>query len=166
MERKRNRTGRTILISLLLLFIAAQFVQPPHNNGVATGPEDITQVVMVPPDVMGLLIRSCYDCHSDYTKYPWYDYIFPVNWWITNHINDGKHELNFTHFAKYSAKKQSKKLEESAEQVEKHEMPLKSYLITHTEAKLTDAERQILIQWAKSAAGGEQNKAEQSEPKP
>lgn len=147
--KKRNKT-KTILLILLGIFLAAQAVQPKKNKGSATGAKDITQAMPVPDNVMSVLKRSCYDCHSDHTTYPWYDNITPVNWWVANHIKEGKHELNFTVFSDYPAKKKAKKLEEIAETVEKSEMPLPSYLWTHGDAKLSEAEKSLLIDWAKS----------------
>lgn len=141
-----------LLIGVLVLFLAAQAIQPTLNRGTASGPNDITRVVSVPQDVAGILEKSCYDCHSNHTDYPWYDRIAPVSWWVADHVNEGKRELNFTEFASYSPKKQRKKLEESGETVEKGEMPLKSYLIMHGDAKLTEAQQKRLIDWSKSAA--------------
>lgn len=137
-----------------MLFLAAQAIQPSKNRGNASGPKDITQVAQVPDSVMTLLKKSCYDCHSNHTDYPWYDNITPVNWWVGHHINEGKEEVNYSTFGEYTAKRQAKKLEESAEQIEKDEMPLKSYLIMHGDAKLSDAQKQVLINWFKSTRAG------------
>jgi hypothetical protein len=142
--------AKRILIGVIILLVIVQFIQPPHNNAPADTPTDITHAVAVPADVMTVLKKSCYDCHSNHTDYPWYSKITPVNWWLNNHINEGKRELNFSEFATYTERKKSKKLEETAKQVEKKEMPLSSYTLIHTDAKLTDAQRQLVINWAKS----------------
>lgn len=143
---------KKILIGLLVIFLIAQAIQPTKNRGDASGPKDIFSVVQIPENVQSILKKSCYDCHSNNTTYPWYDHITPVNWWVANHINEGKHELNFSIFGEYSAKRQTKKIEEIAETVEKEEMPLKSYLIMHGDAKLTAQEKELLVNWAKSVA--------------
>lgn len=143
---------KKLLIIFLVLVLAAQAIQPSLNRGNAAGPKDITQVMAVPPDVRTILEQSCYDCHSNHTDYPWYDRIAPVSWWVANHVNEGKRELNFTEFASYSPRKQRKKLEEVGETVEEGEMPLKSYLIMHGDAKLTEAQKKTLVDWSKSAA--------------
>src|SRR5215217_2509007 len=116
---------KKILISILVLLIVIQVIQPAKNTGNAAGPKDITTVVQVPDNVMTVLKKSCYDCHSNNTTYPWYDNITPVNWWVADHIKEGKRELNFTDFGDYTAKRQNKKLEEIAKTVEKEQMPLK-----------------------------------------
>lgn len=135
----------------MALFIVIQAIQPAKNTGSASGPKDIASVIQVPNDVMTVMKKSCYDCHSDSTYYPWYDNITPVNWWVAHHINEGKRELNFTVFGDYSPRRKAKKLEESAKQIEKDEMPLQSYLIMHSDAKLSEAQKKLLIDWFKAA---------------
>ena len=142
---------RKILIGVLIVLIIAQFIQPPHNNGAAETATDITHVVPVPDSVMSLLKTSCYDCHSNYTNYPWYSKITPVNWWLNHHIEEGKRELNFSTIASASFKRKARKMKETAEMVEKHEMPIDSYLWIHSEAKLNEAQRKMIIDWAKLA---------------
>lgn len=143
--------GKKILVGLLLLFAAAQAIQPTKNQGSKFGPKDITHVVQVPDSVITVLQKSCYDCHSDSTTYPWYDRVAPVSWWIGNHISEGKRHLNFSTFGELPAKKQAKKLDETADEVDHHEMPIGSYTFIHTDTKLSDAQRKLLIDWAKSA---------------
>lgn len=75
-------------------------------------------------------------------------YIQPVGWWLQYHVNDGKEHLNFSEFLSYDAKKQDHKMEELIEMVKEKEMPLNSYTWTHDEARLTDQERQVLVNWA------------------
>lgn len=128
----------------------AQAIRPAKNEGLATGPKDIAHTVAVPDTVMALLKTSCYDCHSNHTTYPWYDRIAPVSWWVSNHISEGKRELNFSVFGEYTARRQAKKMEETAEQVEEGEMPINSYLIMHGDAKLNDRQKKLVIDWVKA----------------
>ncbi|MGZ5191749.1 MAG: heme-binding domain-containing protein [Flavisolibacter sp.] len=144
---------KKILIGILIVFLVSQFFRPSLNNGSASTATDITHVVPVPDSVMSILKTACYDCHSDHTNYPWYSKITPVNWWLDNHIVEGKGHLNFSRFTTYSYKRKAKKLEEVAEMVEKHEMPLESYLWIHKEAKLNEAQRKMLIDWGKISEG-------------
>jgi len=142
---------KKIILASIIILVIAQFFQPPHNSGSSTGPKDISHVVAVPADVSALMQRACFDCHSDHTDYPWYSRITPVNWWLNNHINEGKHELNFSQFATYSAKRMQRKLDEVMETVKEGEMPLSSYTSIHTDAKLDDAQRASLTSWAATA---------------
>lgn len=141
---------KKILIGLLLLFLAAQAIRPAKNEGAATGPKDIAHTVAVPDSVMTVLKKSCYDCHSNHSTYPWYDRIAPVSWWVSHHIDEGKRELNFSIFGEYTVRRQAKKMEETAEQVEEGDMPLKSYLIMHGDASLNEEQKKLVIDWAKT----------------
>jgi Haem-binding domain len=142
---------RKILVGLLVALVVIQFIRPARNTGAAQTPTDITHVVAVPDSTMKLLQVACYDCHSNHTRYPWYAEVNPVGMWLNDHVNEGKRELNFSEFATYAAKRQAHKLGEIAEDIKTHDMPLGSYLWIHTDARLTDAQRQIIIRWADSA---------------
>jgi hypothetical protein len=143
------------IIALMILGVLGvmQFFRPAKN--INTSPEavanDITKVVAVPGDVQAILVKACNDCHSNNTHYPWYANVMPVGWILSNHIKEGKREINFNEFAVYPIKKQLHKLEEVAEQVERDEMPMSSYRRLHKEARLTDAEKKALMDWAKQA---------------
>lgn len=140
-----------ILLGLLIIFIAIQFIKPTRNINPPTQQGSIISYVNVPEDVHSILKRACYDCHSNNTKYPWYADIQPVAWYLAHHVNEGKEKLNFDEFASYSAKKQDHKLEEVVETVEEGEMPISSYTFIHKEAKLSEQEKAQLIDWAKKA---------------
>ncbi len=145
---KKWSRNRKALAFLLVLFVGVQAIRPVKNTGSRHGLTDITKVMNVPDSVLGILKKSCYDCHSDYTSYPWYDQISPINWWMAFHIEEGKLELNFTRFGEYASKKRSNKLKEIAETVGKGEMPLPSYLWMHGDAKLIEKEKRIIREWA------------------
>jgi len=141
---------RKILLALFGILIIIQFIRPEKNNSVAASPNDITQHYAVPDDALSIIKRSCYDCHSNHTDYPWYFNIQPVAWWMQNHVNDGKREINFSEFNSYPAKKQSHKLHEVIEQIKNDEMPIDSYLWIHKNAKLNDEQKKIVTGWADS----------------
>jgi len=150
MMRKRKLFKKIFLV-FFILFIIAQFFQPEKNNGVADTPTDVTHYVTVPADVMQVLRTSCYDCHSNKTQYPWYSQITPGNFWLANHISDGKKVLNFSEFGSLSQRKMRSKLSSVAEQVQKREMPLQSYLFIHRNARLSDSQIKMVTNWADSA---------------
>jgi len=101
-----------------------------------------------PPAQVGAIIKtSCYDCHSNNTNYPWFDKIKPVTFWVNEHIEEGKEHLNFSEWDTYSEDRKEHKLEEIIEEVEEKEMPLESYLLTHSEAKVSEDDFKILQKW-------------------
>lgn len=137
-------------IAILVILIVIQFFHPKKNQSTEILATDITKVTTVPDDVMQILKTACYDCHSNNTTYPWYNNIQPVAWWLNRHVTEGKQHLNFSEFGSYEAKKANHKLDEIAEVIEKNEMPLSSYTLIHKDAKLTDTQKKLLIDWAKS----------------
>lgn len=145
---------KKILIGLGIALILLQLIQPSRTNSQdasAWGNDDISHVVTVPSDVKQILEVSCNDCHSNHTDYPWYTNIQPVGFWLDHHVEEGVHELNFSEFATYKRKRQLHKLDEIVEMLEEHEMPLSSYTLIHTNAKLSEAQKQLLITWAKES---------------
>ena len=139
---------KKILLFLLVVFVIAQFFGPEKNEGDLTSIDSFYTETNTPENVKLILKESCNDCHSDVTRYPWYNNITPVNYWMAEHVNDGKKHFNISKWNDYSTKKKDHKLEELVEMVEEKEMPLPSYTWTHTEAKLTDAQIKNLLEWA------------------
>lgn len=137
---------KRILLVLALLFVVAQFFRPTFANP----PIVEAKVLHAPANVQAILDRSCADCHSSHTVYPWYSRISPVSWWLAGHIKDGRRELNFDEAGGYTEKRTLRKMTEICEQVEKGEMPLKSYLPLHPAAKLSDADKKTLCDWTRS----------------
>ncbi len=152
---------KRFLYVLLAIFGIMQFFQPGKNNQSMDMAADISTVVKVSPEVQGILKTSCYDCHSNYTNYPWYASIQPVGWWLKDHVDEGKEHLNFQDFAslkpreggrfKTTAALQDHKLEEVAETVEEGEMPLESYTLIHGDAKLNAEQKKLITDWVKAA---------------
>jgi len=132
---------------LIILFAISQFLNPQKNEYTKPTENDFILTEKPPQQLADILKESCYDCHSNNTKYPWYDRITPVNFWINGHIKHGKEELNFSLWDQYSAKRKAHKLEECIEMINERKMPLKSYLLTHGEAKLSDSEIKTLTDW-------------------
>ena len=97
---------RTIIkLAVLFLFVGfvgMQFIPSTRNRSNQVLDADFAKTFGVPNDVQALLERSCYDCHSDNTKYPWYHRLQPAAWFMERHISEGKEELNFSDFGSYS----------------------------------------------------------------
>lgn len=109
--------------------------------------EDFLVMAQAPPEIADIVKTSCYDCHSYQTHYPWYSQIAPVSWFLKNHINEGREHMNFSKWAGYPSEKQISMRKECAEEIKENGMPLKSYTIIHSDAKITAASRQALIDW-------------------
>jgi len=140
---------KNLLILLVLILILIQFYRPAKNISTEISSNSILTAVVVPQEVEQILKTSCYDCHSNNTVYPWYNNIAPVSWWLDHHVKEGKKELNFDEWANYTDKRKNHKLKEIKEQTEEKEMPLKSYLWIHNDAKLSDSQIKTLVDWAR-----------------
>ncbi len=143
---------KRFFIALLIALLVAQFFQPDKNNNDVIAKNSINNILAPNDRVKALLTVACYDCHSNYTNYPWYSNIQPIGWWLKDHIDEGKKHFNFDEFATYPLKKQIKKLDEVSEMVHESEMPLNSYLWTHKEAKLNAAQKKMITDWAASVS--------------
>ena len=136
-------------IVVVLVFIVLQFFRPDRSNPAIIESETLEASTNLPADVKAVLQRSCSDCHSNNTTYPWYSNISPFSWFLAGHISDARQEMNFSIWNTYSPKKKSKKLEEICEKVEAGEMPLPSYLWIHRNAALSESDVRMLCDWAK-----------------
>ncbi len=148
-SRKFKGIAKRTLIVLLIALVVIQFIHPAKNNAETLTASDITKAYPVPDEVQKIMQKACNDCHSNHTTYPWYSRIQPVDWWLNDHIQEGKGELNFSEFGSLALLRQSKKLKKAAKEVEEGEMPLSSYTLIHRDAILTEAEKQLFLSWAR-----------------
>lgn len=139
---------KKISLALLIVLLAIQFIQPARNTNGQVMAADITKHFSVPASVESVLKTSCYDCHSNNTRYPWYANIQPMGWLLANHVKDGKAELNFNEFGHYSKRRQLSKLKAIAGSIKDGTMPLSSYTLLHQGAKLSKESKALIIQWA------------------
>ena len=138
---------RKILVGILILLVVIQTIQPIRNISDTESPNDISKTFEVNDKVYGILKEKCYDCHSNNTRYPWYNYVQPAGWWLAAHIYEGKEHLNFSEFKTYTAKRQSHKLREIYDAVNEGWMPLETYTWIHTDAKITPEDRDVINAW-------------------
>jgi hypothetical protein len=139
---------KRIVLILLLIFVAIQFFRPKKNIHPVAQPADISTIYPVPANVDTILIHACKDCHSNNTRYPWYNKVQPVAWFLANHVEDGTRSFNLNEFATYPAWRQYDKISEVKKQIDKGEMPLSSYTWIHKDAILTDAQKDAIETWS------------------
>jgi hypothetical protein len=147
-NRKMKSIVRISLIVLLSVLLIIQFIHPAKNISTTVSPKDIAVIYPMPDSVHQILQKACYDCHSNNTRYPWYNNIQPVAWWLNHHIEEGRKELNFSEFGSRTLPKQAKKLKKVVKEIQEGGMPLDSYTWIHKDAILTGQEKNILIDWA------------------
>ncbi|MCO6175618.1 heme-binding domain-containing protein [Flavobacterium sp. NRK F10] len=140
---------KKILLAIVIVLVVIQFFQIDKTNPTFDENQDFLKINNTPPEIAAIVKASCYDCHSNQTVYPWYSYVQPAGWFLKDHIDEGREELNFSIFGTYEAKRQAHKLDESAELIEKGAMPLESYLIIHKDASLTESQKTVLTDYFK-----------------
>ena len=138
---------KKILLGLLFVFIVIQFIRPTKNAGDELLATDITRTIKVPDSIVNVFKTSCFDCHSNNTRYPWYVNIQPMGWLMANHIKEGKANLNFSEFGTYSKRKQANKLRAIAKSINDGSMPISSYTIMHTDSKLNEENKKLISDW-------------------
>lgn len=143
---------KTVLWIIGVLAVVIQFIDFRLPETSISGDKDVALTENMPREVKEIMTRACYDCHSMQTRYPWYSHVAPVKWLVKNDIVEGRRHVNFSEWGSYEDKEKIKKLDDINEEVKKSEMPPSMYLLMHTDAKLTDQERQKIISWADSTA--------------
>lgn len=138
---------KRIVLSLILVLVGLQLITTRTNQSTMVSSTDFVKTYQVPEDIGHIIYTSCYNCHSNNTIYPWYSKVQPIGWFLENHIKKGKEELNFSEFGTYSARKQTSKLKSMAGQIENGEMPIASYTFIHREARLSQEDKNILIDY-------------------
>src|SRR5436190_23063087 len=141
------RILKWVAIVLIVIFIGIQFVRPGLTNPPVDESQTIFARLQVPPDVAATFDRSCRDCHSNKTVWPWYTQVAPVSWWLKNHVNEGRRDLNLSEWAKLPADRQDRKLRQICDEVQDGNMPLASYLPMHPGARLSEQDKKTLCAW-------------------
>lgn len=136
-----------LLISLICLFILIQLKRPARTNPAVDESHSIEAHTQMTPPAKEIIDRSCRDCHSNKTEWPWYTNVAPVSWWITDHVNQGRKDLNLSEWGKLDKDRQHKKLRQICDEVEDGAMPLSSYLPMHPKAKLSEQDKKTLCDW-------------------
>ena len=140
-----------ILCVALFAFAAAQLVRPDEVNPPVDPAHSLWNDTRVDPQVAALLHRACANCHSHETVWPWYAKVSPVSWLIANDVSHARHKLNFSQW-----KGGSKRIwGEIIDEVGKGEMPPSQYVWMHPEARLTEADKKLLVTWVDSGPGRE-----------
>lgn len=131
---------------LLVAFVAIQFIPVARSN------PPVKSDVPTSSEVKVVLRRSCYDCHSNETHWPWYSHVAPASWLAARDVNEGREELNFSTWNGYSTQQQVEKKHEAWEEIAESEMPPWFYLAPHRDARLSRADRELLRHWALGSA--------------
>jgi hypothetical protein len=134
-------------VAVALLFAGAQFVRPARTNPPVVPGRPLEERVAVPPEVAEVLARSCADCHSNRTAWPWYSHVAPASWFVAEHVEEGRRELNFSDWSRYTPRESADVLRRVCHLARVGRMPLDSYTLLHPRARLSPRDIQTLCDW-------------------
>ncbi len=134
--------GKTTAIAAGTALVVAQLIPLTRDN------PPVETEAPASAELRELLRRSCYDCHSHETRWPWYAHLAPVSWLVVYDVHEAREHLNFSAWNRYDGKEQREKIEEVWEEVEEGEMPLWYYLPLHPDAALSAADQSLLRDWS------------------
>lgn len=146
---------RGALLGFFGLIVGIQFIRPARTNPPVNPSHTLEAVVPVPKHVESILQRACNDCHSDLTRWPWYSNVAPVSWFVIDHVDSGRRQVNFSAWlprdiSKSPAEYTRERFEAICKQVQSHDMPLTSYLLMHRTASLSQDDIETICQWTRT----------------
>lgn len=134
---------KNIMIATIVILVAIQFINVDKTNPVVND----ALTLKAPEEVMTLLKKSCYDCHSNETVWPNYSNVAPVSFFVAGHVHDARRAMNFSQWSEIDKETKTRRLERAIVTVKNGMMALPSYIWGHEEAKLTKEEKAILVTW-------------------
>lgn len=148
--KKTLRVLKWIVIGLIVVFLGMQFVRPARTNPPVDESQTIFARTQMTPQGAAIFERSCRDCHSNKTVWPWYTNVAPISWWLSNHVNEGRQALNLSEWGKLDHDRQDRKLRQICDEVSDGVMPLSSYLPMHPQARLSAEDKKALCDWTEA----------------
>ena len=147
------RRRRAIVAGLLILVVGITIWLRPEVTPPTADPSlALAARAPVPPPVLSLLRRACFDCHSNETRWPWYAFVPPASWLVAHDVKEGRGQLNFSRWGEYNPFDRADLLDEMCDLVSTKEMPLWQYRLLHAEARLTDPDEAALCEWTAAEA--------------
>lgn len=142
------KVSRRLSLLAVFLLLAVQAIPVKHKNPAIDPTRALEATAPVPPAIHEILRRSCNDCHSNETVWPWYSRVAPVSWIVLYDVREGRSDLNFSEWGSYTTKEKGDKLEEICGRVRRDEMPDGKYTLIHRNARLTTEERSAVCRWS------------------
>ncbi|MFQ5601234.1 MAG: heme-binding domain-containing protein [Candidatus Krumholzibacteriia bacterium] len=139
---------KRVLVGLVVIAVAIQlYPAGSHESQPGTGE------IRAPSEVLAILRRSCYDCHSNETRWPWYSYVAPVSWLLAHHVGEARHHMDFSSWSDLQPQDRQHLAKEIVEHVEKGVMPLPLYARMHSDARVSETELNVLRSWKDDLSG-------------
>jgi cytochrome c551/c552 len=145
MKKAIKRIG----IAIVVLLVVIQVIRPARTNPAVDETRTIEANSAITPQISAIFERSCKDCHSSRTIWPWYSEVAPVSWLLVSDVNGARKQMSLSEWGAYDSRKKAGRLQKICEEVESGDMPLAIYVALHPVAKLSDADKRALCDWTK-----------------
>jgi hypothetical protein len=149
--REQRVIVKGLLVVVSVVFVGLQFFGPARTNPPVDAAQTLHAKSPIPQDVKAVLDRSCWNCHSNQTHWPWYSYVAPMSWMVIGHVEDGRSVLNFTEWS-YSPEEGADLMDSVCAQVKRGRMPLREYTWMHWRAAVTEEEIKRICEWSGETA--------------
>jgi hypothetical protein len=143
------RLIRRALLAAFVLLVGAQFVPVDRSNPPSDPRQSLAATAELPAPVAAALDRSCRDCHSHETRWPWYSRVAPASWLLAHDVAEGRSHLNFSEWALLDNRRRARRLEEICDEITAGAMPDPKYLLLHPDARLAPGEIKAICDWAR-----------------
>lgn len=140
---KRVALGAVGLVAVIQAF------RPARTNPPIDAKQELAATANVDGNVRSIIDRSCNDCHSSRTVWPWYSEVAPVSWLVGRDVNGGRRHVNFSEWGTYPGYKHKDLLDKMCKEVTDHDMPPWQYLLVHRDAGLSNSDRDSICGWTK-----------------
>jgi Haem-binding domain len=156
--------AKWIVLGGIAALILIQFIQPRRTNPPVVPSRSLEAHMDVPPDVQGMFKRSCYDCHSSATVWPWYSRVAPISWYVVHDVNEGRSHVNFQNWeAQVSPKEGLEHLGLSCKLVREGKMPPADYRTMHSGTDVSPQETSALCAWTQKVGAKEEDSDNKSD---
>jgi len=150
MSNQNKRSGTAVFAGVLIAVWLAGMVHPFGRPRDVSSDAPLLRGAKIDPSILGVMERSCQDCHSDRTQWPWYSRIAPVSWLVEKDVRDGRKDFNMSHWEQYTAGQQEELLASISTLVRNNKMPQSKYTLLHRDAALQKADVELIYRWAHS----------------
>jgi hypothetical protein len=141
---------RWLLVIIICALFIVQVIRPARTNPTIDPSQTVEARLQITPEAAAILDRSCNDCHSNKTRWPWYSNVAPVSWFVIDHVNEGRQNLNFSEWGRYTQRDNEGLLRQICREVKSGAMPLSSYTPMHPGSELSTQDRQVLCAWTEA----------------
>jgi hypothetical protein len=145
---------KRIVLALIVFLAVSQIIRPSRANPPIDPKREIHAVLPVDSPVASIFARSCNDCHSNRTVWPWYSQVAPISWLVAYDVRQGRQKMNFSEWDARGNEATQELVKEICTDVTEGEMPGRGYSLLHPEARISRSDVQIVCGWSKGIGAG------------